>query len=55
MLDNWDVVSEAKSILMERFQVGASEAFQMLKRLSLSSSTDLLGLSQRVIDKAKQL
>ena len=55
VLDNWDVVSEAKSILMERFQVGASEAFQMLKRLAPSSSTDLLGLSQRVIDKAKEL
>lgn len=55
VLDNWDVVGEAKSVLMERFQVGSSEAFQMLKRLSLSSSADLLGLSQQVIDKATQL
>lgn len=55
VLDDWDVVWQAKVLLMERFQVGGSEAFQMLKRLSLSSSGDLLGLSQRVIEKAKQL
>lgn len=55
VLDNWDVVTQAKSVLMEQFQVGSSEAFQMLKRLSLSSSNDLLRLSQCVIDKARQL
>lgn len=54
VLEHWDVVGEAKSVLMERFQVGSSEAFQMLKRLSLSSSNDLLRLSQCVIDKATQ-
>ncbi|WP_135356303.1 GAF and ANTAR domain-containing protein [Mycolicibacterium sp. NCC-Tsukiji] len=55
VLDNWDVVTQAKSVLMERFQIGGAEAFQMLKRLSLSSSNDLLRLSQCVIDKARQL
>lgn len=55
VLDRWGIVSEAKSLLMERFQIGGVEAFQMLKRLSLSSSGDLIGLSQQVIDKAKQL
>jgi ANTAR domain/GAF domain len=55
VLDNWVVVAEAKSLLMERFQIGGGEAFQMLKRLSLSSSADLARLSQQVIDKAKQL
>ncbi|MUL77964.1 hypothetical protein FZI94_18165 [Mycobacterium sp. CBMA226] len=40
---------------MERFQIGGGEAFQMLKRLSLSSSADLARLSQQLIDKTKQL
>ena len=55
VLDSWSVVGEAKSLLMERFQIGSVEAFQMLKRLSLSSRADLLDLSQQVIAKAKQL
>ncbi|WP_285032274.1 GAF and ANTAR domain-containing protein [Mycolicibacterium sp. lyk4-40-TYG-92] len=55
VLDNWDKVAQAEAFLMERFQIGRAEAFQMLKRLSLSSNADLVGLSQRVIDKARQL
>jgi GAF domain-containing protein len=55
VLGHWDVVAQAKSLLMERFQIGSAEAFQMLKRLSLSADADLLGLSRQVIDKARQL
>ncbi|SHT84732.1 response regulator receiver/ANTAR domain-containing protein [Mycobacteroides abscessus subsp. abscessus] len=55
VLDNWDKVVQAEALLMERFQIGGAEAFQMLKRLSLSSNADLTGLSQQVIAKAKQL
>lgn len=45
-----DRIGQAKGIIMERFGVDDSGAFDMLRRLSQESNTKLVDIAQRVID-----
>ena len=45
-----DHIGQAKGIIMERFNVDAVQAFEMLKRLSQESNTPIRDLAERVID-----
>jgi AmiR/NasT family two-component response regulator len=45
-----DHIGQSKGIIMERFNVDAVRAFDMLKRLSQESNTPIRDLAERVID-----
>jgi len=45
-----DIIGQAKGILMERFQVDAVAAFELLTRLSQESNSKLLAVAQKIID-----
>jgi hypothetical protein len=45
-----DRIGQAKGIVMERFDVDAVQAFELLKRLSQQSNTKLVDIAQRVIE-----
>lgn len=45
-----DVIGQAKGVIMERFNVDALRAFDMLRSLSQSSNTKLVNVAQQVID-----
>jgi GAF domain-containing protein len=44
-----DIIGQAKGMLMERFQIDALEAFELLKRLSQESNTPLADIARRVV------
>lgn len=43
-----DVIGQAKGMLMERFDIDAVQAFELLKRLSQNSNTPLIDVARRV-------
>lgn len=45
-----DLIGQAKGMLMERFGVGADQAFTMLVTLSQQSNTPLAQVAERVVD-----
>jgi GAF domain-containing protein len=45
-----DVIGQAKGIIMERYNVNAIRAFEMLRQLSQSMNTRLVDIAQRVVD-----
>ncbi len=45
-----DVIGQAKGIIMQRYNVDAIRAFEMLRQLSQSMNTRLIDVSQRVVD-----
>jgi len=45
-----DLIGQAKGILMERFDVDAVRAFEMLKRISQESNTPLADIARRLIE-----
>lgn len=45
-----DIIGQAKGMLMERFKVDAVQAFELLKRLSQSSNTPLVGLARQLVE-----
>jgi GAF domain-containing protein len=45
-----DVIGQAKGVIMERFNVDAMRAFEMLRELSQSSNTRLVDIASRVIE-----
>jgi hypothetical protein len=47
-----DVIGQAKGILMERFDIDAVDAFELLRRLSQQSNTELTEIAQRVVTSA---
>jgi ANTAR domain/GAF domain len=49
-LSTRDRIGQAKGIIMERFNVDGVQAFEMLRRLSQDSNTQLIDVAQRVID-----
>ncbi len=49
-LNTRDVIGQAKGIIMERFNVDAVRAFEMLRELSQSMNTRLADIAQRVVD-----
>ncbi|OBH18389.1 ANTAR domain-containing protein [Mycolicibacter terrae] len=44
-----DVIGQAKGMLMERFDVDAVQAFELLKRLSQNTNTPLAEVAQQVV------
>lgn len=48
-LHSRDIIGQAKGVIMERFDVGADRAFDMLKRLSQESNTPLAEIAERVV------
>lgn len=44
-----DVIGQAKGMLMERFDLDAVQAFELLKRLSQHSNTPLFGVARRLV------
>ncbi|WP_409426925.1 GAF and ANTAR domain-containing protein [Mycobacterium sp. SMC-11] len=44
-----DVIGQAKGMLMERFDIDAVQAFELLKRLSQNTNTPLFGVSQQLV------
>jgi GAF domain-containing protein len=49
-LTNRDLIGQAKGIIMERYNVDAIRAFEMLKELSQSSNEKLVEVASKVID-----
>jgi AmiR/NasT family two-component response regulator len=49
-LNSRDVIGQAKGILMERFDVDAMRAFDMLRELSQTMNIRLAEIAQRVVD-----
>jgi putative methionine-R-sulfoxide reductase with GAF domain len=45
-----DLIGQAKGIIMERFNIDAVQAFELLKRLSQESNTAVTQISRRLID-----
>jgi GAF domain-containing protein len=45
-----DIIGQAKGMLMERFQVDAVQAFELLKRLSQSSNTPLAVVAHELVE-----
>lgn len=45
-----DVIGQAKGIIMERFDLDAVQAFDMLTRLSQESNTKLLDVAKRLVE-----
>lgn len=43
-----DVIGQAKGMIMERFDIDAVQAFELLKRLSQNSNTPLFDVAQRL-------
>lgn len=50
-LNSRDLIGQAKGIIMERFNVDAVRAFEMLRELSQTSNVKLVEIAQQVIDK----
>jgi hypothetical protein len=46
-----DVIGQAKGMLMERFDIDAAQAFDLLKRLSQDTNTSLHQIAQRLTSK----
>jgi AmiR/NasT family two-component response regulator len=49
-LENRDLTSQAKGILMNRYKVDADVAFDMLRKLSQTSHTPVRTIAQQIID-----
>ncbi|HEX5142839.1 MAG TPA: GAF and ANTAR domain-containing protein [Mycobacterium sp.] len=49
-LSSRDQIGQAKGIIMERFQVDAVRAFELLRELSQTENVKLVEIAQRVID-----
>jgi ANTAR domain/GAF domain len=45
-----DIIGQAKGVIMERFNLDAVEAFDLLTRLSQRSNTKLIDIARRLID-----
>lgn len=48
-----DIIGQAKGIIMERFNVDAVQAFEILKRLSQGSNTKLVEIAHQLIERRR--
>jgi AmiR/NasT family two-component response regulator len=48
-LETRDIIGQAKGVLMERFDIDATEAFRLLVRLSQNSNTPVAELAGKLI------
>lgn len=46
-----DIIGQAKGMVMERFDIDAVQAFELLKRLSQNSNTPLIEVARRLVDR----
>jgi hypothetical protein len=53
-LTSRDVIGQAKGMLMERYGVGAIQAFDVLRRLSQDSNTPLIEIATDLVEKQQQ-
>jgi hypothetical protein len=44
-----DIIGQAKGTVMERFDVGAVQAFDMLKRLSQTTNSPVVDIARRLV------
>ncbi|BBX48868.1 GAF and ANTAR domain-containing protein [Mycobacterium cookii] len=44
-----DIIGQAKGRLMERFDIDADEAFEMLRQMSQGSNTQIIHIAQRIV------
>lgn len=49
-LSTRDLIGQAKGMIMERFNIGAVQAFDLLRRLSQEGNTPVFEVAQRVVD-----
>ncbi len=49
-LSSRDLIGQAKGMLMERYGLGADQAFSLLARLSQDSNTKLVDIARQVVD-----
>lgn len=49
-LESRDIIGQAKGVLMERFNINAAAAFEMLVQLSKSSNTRLNLIAQKLVE-----
>ncbi|WP_445168788.1 GAF and ANTAR domain-containing protein [Mycolicibacterium sp. Dal123E01] len=45
-----DIIGQAKGMVMERFQIDAVQAFELLKKLSQNSNTPLVQVARQLVD-----
>jgi GAF domain-containing protein len=48
-----DMIGQAKGMIMERYNIGAIQAFDMLKKLSQDSNVPLARIAKELIDKSR--
>ncbi|WP_134147986.1 GAF and ANTAR domain-containing protein [Mycobacteroides salmoniphilum] len=45
-----DIIGQAKGMLMERFNIGAAQAFTLIRQLSQESNTKLVDVARAIVD-----
>jgi hypothetical protein len=48
-----DMIGQAKGMIMERYNIGAIQAFEMLRKLSQDSNVPLARIAEELIDKSR--
>lgn len=49
-----DIIGQAKGMVMERFTIDASQAFELLKRLSQTSNTPVVEVARQLVEGQRQ-
>lgn len=49
-IESRDIIGQAKGMLMERFKIDATQAFELLKRLSQSSNTPVVRVAAELVE-----
>lgn len=47
------MIGQAKGMIMERYNIGAVQAFEMLRKLSQDSNVPLARIAQELIEKSR--
>lgn len=53
-LTSRDMIGQAKGMIMERYNIGALQAFEMLRKLSQDSNVALTRVAEELVEKARQ-
>ncbi|HZQ33343.1 MAG TPA: GAF and ANTAR domain-containing protein [Mycobacterium sp.] len=52
-LESRDTIGQAKGMIMERYSIGAIQAFEMLRKLSQDSNVPLARVAEELVEKAR--
>jgi GAF domain-containing protein len=52
-LETRDTIGQAKGMIMERYGIGAIQAFEMLRKLSQDSNVPLVRIAQELVEKSR--